>query len=264
MARYELIAKDKITNKEYIIQLKNQKTNKTNKKNDLFEIDALTSRYKTVDELSKALVQNACIPRDFVDLKIRYYHNKEEKYLDVIVNDSMIYHTCIRLIHKKNGKIKPEVDVNNDMNAFYHKVLSYMSDKETSEILLQNDYKLIPYLIYKDILNYQRLCQKSFLTKVDEKEKRQIEEHTFSELKRYKNLRGFYIWHKLFEQGKIKKRRKKIIEELNTFKESEISLYRKEGYKTQEISEEELIFDEKELKSFTYGDEGSQYEFRKK
>ena len=259
MARYELVAYDKTTNQEYIIPLKNKGADKVSEKNDLFEIDAVTSQYKNLYELQKELVRKNCIPTDVVDLKIRYFHNREEKFLTVIVDSPLIYQICVSLVQKKNNKRKIDVDVlSSFVRPFYFRILSYMSSKETSDLFLQNDYNLIPYFLRENTLSYVMLCQKNFLTFEEFSDKCQLEKLVIYILEKYKNLRGLYVWENLFKSGKIKKSRKKIVHNLKSCKVDYEERIHEQEMKSYDPDDIELLSEE-EKKQLTYFDEDATY-----
>ena len=225
MARYELVAKDRTSDKWYVIKLRNQKTNQTKEKNDLFEIDAVTSIHKSEEELKQYIYERGCIANNNVDFRIRYVSNHEYKCLNVYVNEPLIARTSVSLIRKKDKNQKTKVDFNpSEMRLFYANVLYCMRDKEISKLLSQNKYDLVPYMIREKYLSdYLELWQKEYRTESENFNIRKIESSVGKELSNYKNFRELFLWFKLYNQGKI---RLTISAELNHhYKQRAISNY---------------------------------------
>lgn len=96
MNRYQLIAIDKVTKVEYVVELDND--NKQNK-GSLGLIDRGTSRFENEFKLATYLYKKGKIPTLNVTFKI-LYKQKGNKYLDVIYNDLHIYNISRRVDNK--------------------------------------------------------------------------------------------------------------------------------------------------------------------
>lgn len=131
MNRYQLVAIDNNTKKEYIVVLKND--SKDNKASLGF-IDHGLSKFKNDYALAKYLYEKGSIPTMDVTFKIKYRANKKDNYLSPIYYDAYIYHI--------SGRVDNQVRVYDDFLLFVVRtLLVYLSKEDFYKFLLSENKK---------------------------------------------------------------------------------------------------------------------------
>ncbi len=273
MARYQFVTSENSKNSTFeIIKLcYHNHIPRENEKFDLFEIDAVTLCYSTVAGLAEALVKNHCINHNMYIFKIRYIHNREEKYLDTIVGDSFLLNCALYCCNqKRKGISSSKISISTNQEGFMEyvsRILNYMKDPVVSNYMLQDKNGLIPYYIRKAIISYRTLCAKSFLSNEDMYDMQTIKNQVIYTMQKYKHLRGIKIWEKQYldQKDKIQDVSYRSLEEKSHLCSTTFGLYLGSPSKeidsnAKEIDPDEFAYFTPEEKSyFTSGDEEAVY-----
>lgn len=246
MARYSLIAKNKVTNQEFKILLKNKYSDKAKEKVDLFEIDLLTSAYKDKNSLLNALKSNNCIDFNFGDIYIAYNYNGEEKRMYPIYDDSLIKRCALENYNKlldSKGHMRNDIS---GFNSFVSDILKMTSDTNLFEFIINNN-KIDKYFV-ELLVNYKHLSSKVSLTLEEIEDLKQIKFSIKNRLLHYRIFRTIKVC--LIDYEFMKRKSNKNITSQNIqYKVDNENPYGKELYEIDNINnekEEFLTDDERE------------------
>ena len=236
---------------------------------DLFEIDAVTLPFENDQAFIQALVKSGYLNHEMFQLKIAYQHNKENRFLDVLTNDAVLYKCSLECIRKKKrGETSHSIKLDTSSHHFKTIKNKFMTiaNHSIGQKCIKEDIHLLPYGLGNEVSNYQRTREHLIrgASFEEEKDLRDIEKQITITFQKYKNIRGIRIWQKLYENGQLtsfytskeKKNNKPLFstpplvfipkeEEQGTYIDTDV---------------EYLTEDEKEMMA---GDEGSTYRFRR-
>lgn len=280
MARYQLLAiDDKEGKTKYDVriipicrggELKDQEA-----RHDLFEIDAVTLQFSSLYQLEIALKERNCIPHELFHFKIGYVQNKEDRTLDIVINDPFLFQCAIYCCRQKRVKKQtkaPTLPSNfPGMQEFISEVLNYLKDDTIFVLLMTRNRdaegrSLVPYQLLELARSYHILIQKNFKTPNEVFEYQQIKKKVYQIFENYKNVRGMRIWQTLYLQNKLIPPYKKRFQN-NTYEPRIMGYYRSvEHHDTDtERDPDELAYltpDEEAM--LVSGDEGSGYKYIKR
>ena len=220
--RYQLVAVTK-EEKEYVIELNNG--NKNNK-GSLDYIDSGTSKFLNQQKIIDYLYWEHKIPNESLTLKIKYFVNKQTRYLPLIFNNREIEFVSQNVVNKKleemtEGektkketydnfafaflkRIETELFTNDD---FFYFIVSlnehYSSEKDSGNYLNDNVIQLLKEYFQRYVKPHNIQANKSH-----------IQRELLNELEgSYKTLRTLYMYHKQYlnyKQNRINNENKKV------------------------------------------------------
>lgn len=205
---YQLVAINP-QGKEYVIELNND--NKNNR-SSLDFIDSGTSRFAKEQDVIDYLVFKQKIPKEELNLKIRYARNKQMRYMPLIYANNEITQVAKNIddIGKYNNfvyaflkRIETEMFSNNDFFYFIKSLNErYENEKDSGNYLNNKVMGLLTEYFYTYVKPYNIEADKS-----------EIQYDLLKQFYNYKTLRTLYTYHieyLNYKQNQINDASKKI------------------------------------------------------